>query len=75
VLVQAYLERPHALGLMATTTLTVPQQDKRGGAGANFLIRWSAKEGANAPLIEAVMAGVSGNQSFSFLTSGVAIDE
>ncbi len=74
-LVEAYLDEPHALAPMASTTLTLPQQDQRGGAGANFLIRWSAGAAANRPLIEAVMAGVSGNQSFSFLTQGVVISE
>ncbi len=74
-LVETYLDAMHRLEPMATTTLTVPQQDQRGGAGANFLIRWRAGAGVNPPLIEAVMAGVSGNQSFSFLTKGVAIAE
>ena len=72
-LLQTYLDAPHELGPMASTSLTLPQRDRRGGAGANFLIELGV-EGSAEPIVEAVMAGVSGTQSFSFSTVGKTLN-
>ena len=74
-LLQQYLETPHELDPMATVTLTLPQSDVRGGAGANFLVRWSGNNDINVPIIEVVMAGKRGTQSFSFIRAGQEIVE
>jgi len=74
-LLQKYLETAHELDPMATVTLTLPQSDVRGGAGANFLVRWSGDNDINEPIIEVVMAGIRGTQSFSFIGSGQEIVE
>ena len=74
-LLEQYLETPHELDPMATVTLTLPQWDTRGGAGANFLVRWSGDNDVNEPIIEVVMAGTRGTQSFSFIRSGQEIVE
>ena len=74
-LLEQYLEIPHELDPMATVTLTLPQWDKRGGAGANFLVRWSGDNCVNEPIIEVVMAGTRGGQSFSFIRAGQEIAE
>jgi hypothetical protein len=74
-LLETFLETPHELQPMATVTLTLPQWDKRGGSGASFLVRWSGDAGINNPIIEVVMAGTRGPQSFSFVRAGQAIDE
>ena len=49
--------------------------DDAGGAGANFIIVWRADEPVTPPVIEAVMIGVLGNQSFSFKTEGKVLAE
>ena len=74
-LLQQYLEAPHELAQMATVALTLPQSDVRGGAGANFLVRWSGDNDVNKPIIEVVMAGMRGTQSFSFIRSGQEVIE
>ena len=74
-LLQRYLESPHELTPLATVTLTLPQSDVRGGAGANFLVRWSGGNDINEPIIEVVMAGFRGTHSFSFVGSGQEIVE
>ncbi len=74
-LLQQYLETPHELAPMATVTLTLPQSDVRGGAGANFLVRWSGGNAINEPIIEVVMAGIRGTQSFSFIRTGQEVVE
>ena len=73
-LVETFLDEPHALGPMATTSLVVPQSDERGGEGANFLVRWGATADVPEPVIEAVMAGVSGTLSFSFVAPGKRLE-
>ena len=74
-LLEQYLETPHELDPLATVTLTLPQSDVRGGAGANFLVRWSGADDVNQPIIEVVMAGIRGTQSLSFIGSGQEIAE
>ena len=74
-LLEQYLEASHELDPMATVTLTLPQMDVRGGAGANFLARWSGADDVNEPIIEVVMTGISGTQGFSFIRSGQEIVE
>lgn len=74
-LLEQYIETPHELDPMATVTLTLPQWDKRGGSGANFLVRWSGDADINTPIIEVVMAGTRGTQSFSFIRAGQVIAE
>jgi len=74
-LIERFLDQPHELQPMATVTLTLPQWDKRGGSGANFLVRWSGDADINNPIIEVVMAGTRGQQSFSFIRPGQEIVE
>ena len=74
-LLEQFLDTPHQLDPMATVTLTLPQWDKRGGSGANFLVRWGANAEINKPIIEVVMAGTRGTQSFSFIRAGQDIGE
>ena len=74
-LLEHYLETPHQLDPMATVTLTLPQWDMRGGTGANFLVRWSGEPDINDPIIEVVMAGTRGTQSFSFIRAGQEVIE
>ena len=74
-LLEQFLETPHELDPMATVTLTLPQWDTRGGSGANFLVRWSGDADINSPIIEVVMAGTRGTQSFSFIRAGQEIVE
>lgn len=73
-LIEVYLDRPHQLKPMASTTLVVAQKDTRGGSGANFLIQWHG-DTPNPPIFEAIMAGVSGTHSLSFVTEGKAIEK
>ena len=72
-LIENYLEVPYLLEPMASTHFFVSQIDARGGAGANFIVKWSANKLANEPVIEAVMAGSTGTQGMSFISSGRVI--
>ena len=69
-LIENYLEVPYLLEPMASTHFFVSQADARGGTGANFIVKWSANKLANKPVIEAVMAGATGTQGMSFMSTG-----
>ncbi len=73
-MIEDYLDVPHVLAPMASTYFFVNQTDTRGGAGANFIVKWSGDPSANLPVIDAVMAGVNGTQGYSFITQGKLIE-
>ena len=55
--IREYIEKPGELGPFASVEFVVQRDDKSGGPGANFLIRWAAASEADEPLIEAIMVG------------------
>ncbi len=69
-LVQAFLPRPVAVRPFATVEFYIPEDDTRGGSGANFLVRWSSAGPIAEPMVEAVMIGAVGNNSYSFVSQG-----
>jgi hypothetical protein len=69
-LIREYVPQPGELGPLATTEFVIPRHDTTGGPGANFLIGWTAPAGADAPLMEAVMLGRSGNAGIAFASPG-----
>jgi hypothetical protein len=72
-LVQAFLSGPIAVKPFATVEFFIPEDDVRGGSGANFLVRWSAQAPIAEPMVEAIMIGAIGNASYSFVSQGRAI--
>ena len=71
--IKKYLERPVVLKPFESTRYIVPQKDKSGGSGANFIVAWDSKLAVNPPLFESVMIGVDGPQSVSFTSRGQEI--
>lgn len=69
-LVRSFLPRPVAVKPFATVEFYVPEDDVRGDSGANFLVRWSAQGPIAEPAAEAVMIGMLGNTSYSFVSQG-----
>ena len=74
-LIRDYLEKPMLLKSLATTEFLVPQKEIQGGSGANFIVEWISDKNVNKPVIEAVMIGIEGQTSISFVRSGVAIEK
>lgn len=72
-LVKSYLNKRVSLAPLATTEILVEQQKTEGGSGANFLVDWSSSQEVNPPLIEAVMIGIDGQTSISFVSTGVTV--
>lgn len=69
-LVKEHAEKEVVLGPLATAEYFVSEDDKSGGSGANFLVKWVAEGKVEDPIIEAVMCGTAGAQGVSFLTTG-----
>jgi hypothetical protein len=74
-LIKDYLEKPMLLKPLATVEFLVAQKEIEGGSGANFIVEWVSDTRVNQPVIEAVMIGIEGQTSISFVRTGVAIDK
>lgn len=71
--IRKYLEQPIALGPWESIRYVVPQKDKSGGSGANFVVEWKSDKAVNPVLVEAVMIGAESQQGISFTSRGQAI--
>ena len=71
--IRKYLEQPVSLGPWESIRYIVPQKDKSGGSGANFVVEWSAEKGVNPVLVETIMIGAESQQGISFTSRGQAI--
>jgi hypothetical protein len=69
-LIHAYLDEPVALKPLGTIEIFVAREDRRAGAGANFVVDWAADGPISEPVIEAVMIGTQGNATYSFVSPG-----
>ncbi|WP_141343433.1 MULTISPECIES: DUF3124 domain-containing protein [unclassified Bradyrhizobium] len=68
--IDRYLPRAIALKPYGAIQIVIPQQDIRGGLGANFVIDWSSPEAIDEPYLEAIMIGGPGTQGHSFVSVG-----
>jgi hypothetical protein len=59
-----------ALKPLGTIEMFVANEDLRGGTGANFVVDWAADGPMSEPVVEAVMIGVLGTTSYSFVSQG-----
>jgi hypothetical protein len=74
-LVRDYLEKPMLLKPLATVEFLVGHREIEGGSGANFIVEWISDTKVNKPVIEAVMIGIDGQTSISFVRTGIAIEK
>lgn len=69
-LLHSYVRQPVRLGPMASKEYVLGERDARGGAGANFLVEWTAAEPVTEPVVEAVMVSTYSGQGISFTSTG-----
>lgn len=69
-LLHVYVDQPVPLGPLGSVEYVVREADTRGGAGANFLVDWTAEEEVTEPVIEAIMIGAAQQQGISFISPG-----
>lgn len=71
--VDEFVAKPVQIGPMQTKRILVPEKDKRGGSGANFIVRWKSDQPVNVPVIQGVMVSTASTQGVSFVVDGVVI--
>lgn len=69
-LIEKYMPVAIALKPYGAIHIVVPQQNVRGGLGANFIVDWSSSQAIDEPFIEAIMIGGSGTHGYSFVSVG-----
>jgi hypothetical protein len=74
-LIKKYLQKPIVLGPLGSKRFIVAQEDKTGGSGANFIVKWHSEQPMNPPIIESVMIGTQSQLGISFTSRGQAIQE
>jgi len=74
-LIKEYVKEPLRLAPMASTDFVVAEDDTSGGAGANFIVEWSAGIEVTSPVVEAVMISTASQQGISFVSVGRVIKD
>ena len=72
-LLKIYLEKPAVLAPLGSLRYIVPEGDKTGGSGANFIVEWRSDKPVNPPIVESVMIGTQSQQGISFTSRGQVI--
>ena len=72
-LLEKYLDEPIILKPLESFRYIIPQNEKSGGSGANFLVKWKSEKFVNPPLIETIMIGAQNQQGISFTSRGRVI--
>ncbi|GAB6095299.1 DUF3124 domain-containing protein [Desulfatiferula olefinivorans] len=65
-----YLTGPKTLKPLESLRYVIPESDKSGGSGANFMVEWTSDRPVNPPIVEAVMIGAQSQQGISFTSRG-----
>ncbi len=73
ILVKKFVDQPVTLKPLASLRYIIPEKDKRGGSGANFIVKWSSTTRVNPPIVESIMIGAGMQQGISFTSRGQVI--
>ena len=69
-LLKKYVNKPMLLNALESLRYVIPEKDKSGGSGANFIVEWQSDKPVNRPIIESVMIGTQSSQGVSFTSRG-----
>ncbi|MCU0847328.1 MAG: DUF3124 domain-containing protein [Spirochaetes bacterium] len=72
-LVRSYAKERRYIKPIEALTFVIRESDLTGGPGASFIVRWSAENAVNEPIIESIMIGTKGQQGISFSSRGKRI--
>ena len=72
-LLKKYVESPAMLNPLESKRYVVPENDKSGGSGANFIVEWLSDKPVNPPVVESIMIGTQSQQGVSFTSRGQVI--
>lgn len=65
-----HLEKPVTLDPLESIRFIIPEKDKTGGSGANFMVEWTSDKLVNPPIVETIMIGAQSSQGISFTSRG-----
>lgn len=72
-LLKNFLDKPVTLKPLESMRYVIPQKDKTGGSGANFIVKWKSDKSVNPPIVESLMIGTQSQQGVSFSSRGQVI--
>jgi len=65
-LLKKQIDRPVTLNPLESLRYVIPERDKSGGSGANFIVEWQSDKFVNPPIVESIMIGTQSKQGVSF---------
>jgi len=75
-LLRQYIDQVLVLNPMESMEYIVDESEKEGGTGANFVVRYKAREDLkNHPFIETIMMGNLDNYRFAFTSPGIRMNK
>jgi len=69
-LLKKNIDKPLTLNPLESLRFVIPESDKSGGSGANFIVEWHSDKSVNKPIIESIMIGTKSGQGISFTSRG-----
>lgn len=72
-LLKKFIEKPKIIKPLESLRYVIPETDKSGGSGANFIVQWKSDKIVNPPIVESIMIGTQGSQGISFTSRGRVI--
>ena len=69
-LLESYIDKTIKLNPLESLRYVIPERDKSGGSGANFIVEWHSDKYVNRPIIESIMIGTQSSQGVSFSSRG-----
>ena len=71
--VEKKIEKPVILNPLESVRYIIPESDRTGGSGANFIVKWESDRPVNPPILESIMIGTQNQQGISFTSRGQVI--
>jgi len=72
-LLKKFIGKPTTLNPVESLRYVIPEKDKGGGSGANFMVEWQSEKYVNPPIVETIMIGTQNQQGISFTSRGQEI--
>jgi hypothetical protein len=69
-LVESFIDEAQSIGPQESIRFVIAEDDKGGGSGANFIVKWNTDTTVNPPIIESIMIGARSGQGISFTSRG-----
>ncbi len=73
VILKNFINKPVSLKPLESSRYIIPERDKSGGSGANFIVEWKSDRLVNPPIVESIMIGTQTQQGISFTSRGRVI--